>query len=117
MRSAGIYHQPVSFPNEDFGRALRHAYLGTATSSEPTAVGIITPLWPEYNYGGAHTEMLFNKTEDGKVDIRAFQTDPGLRKRCEYVFMIYDSPNQELTRSSAFGTVSRSIHPNEKCLI
>ena len=72
--------------NEDFGRALRHAYFGTATTSSPTGAGFVTPLWPEYAYGSARTEMLFNKTEDNKVNIHAFQTDAKLQERCECVF-------------------------------
>ncbi|VDC03312.1 unnamed protein product [Peniophora sp. CBMAI 1063] len=94
FKDADIYHQPVSFPNEDFGRALRHAYLGTATGLGPTAADVVTPLWPVYSYGGAHTEMLFNKTEDGQIDIRAFQTDVGLLQRCNFWHSVAEYSSQ-----------------------
>ncbi|KZV69261.1 alpha/beta-hydrolase [Peniophora sp. CONT] len=94
FKDAGIYHQPVSFPDEAFGQALRHAYLGTAMNGSPTVADIVTPLWPEYSYGGAHTEMLFNKTDDDKIDIHAFQTDVRLQERCDFWYNVAEYTSQ-----------------------
>ncbi|KAI0685456.1 cephalosporin esterase [Cytidiella melzeri] len=43
---------------------------------------VITPQWDMFR--GRNTEMLFNRTEDYKPDIRAFSTDPGLLERCAF---------------------------------
>ncbi|KZV68666.1 alpha/beta-hydrolase [Peniophora sp. CONT] len=77
------YEVPQSFPNPEFQQAFSSAFLSTAMSLRPSMTLNATgpdEAWPAWVNG--HTEMLFNKTEGNAPDLRVFETDPTLLRRC-----------------------------------
>ncbi|KAI0688126.1 cephalosporin esterase [Cytidiella melzeri] len=74
-----------TYPNPQFHASFAGAFMGFGKFGDPNVhpvPQIITPEWKLYEH--RNTEMLFNRTEDFKPDIRAITTDPALLKRCEF---------------------------------
>ncbi|KAA1475621.1 alpha/beta-hydrolase [Dentipellis sp. KUC8613] len=76
---------PPTFPNADFMRAFRDAFLNTALALDPNAKfeDTIAPQWPAWA-GGQGGEMLFNQTEgaDPQPVVKTVGTDAGQMARC-----------------------------------
>ncbi|KAH8113786.1 cephalosporin esterase [Phellopilus nigrolimitatus] len=73
-------------PNAQFSASFTGSFLGVVKSLNPNVNPLfpnsITPQWNQYVFG--NTEMLFNITQAGEPDIRAFRTDTGLLERCSF---------------------------------
>ncbi|TFY69800.1 hypothetical protein EVG20_g2982, partial [Dentipellis fragilis] len=76
---------PPTFPNADFMRAFRDAFLNTALSLDPNAKfeSTIAPDWPAWS-GGRGREMLFNQTEgaDPQPVVQTVVPDADQLTRC-----------------------------------
>ncbi|KAI0782411.1 cephalosporin esterase [Irpex lacteus] len=73
------------FPNPEFVASFAGAMAGFAKFGDPNVhpvPGIITPHW--YTYADNHTEMLFNRTEDAKPEIRPINTENAMLERCAF---------------------------------
>ncbi|KAG9225175.1 hypothetical protein CCMSSC00406_0007414 [Pleurotus cornucopiae] len=85
---AGFYFPSVrspTFNNPAFTISFSGAFLDFATSLDPNRKidsGNITPLWLAHLVG--HSEMLFNRTANGRPDIRAITTSAALLQRCAF---------------------------------
>ena len=76
-------HSTPALSNPQFDASFAGAITGFAKSGDPNVhpvPQVITPLWRQFK--GGNTEMLFNRTEDFKPDIRAVATDSALLERC-----------------------------------
>ncbi|KAF4596823.1 hypothetical protein EYR38_008214 [Pleurotus pulmonarius] len=74
-----------AFKNTAFIISFAGAFVDFATSLDPNEKidsGNITPLWSKYLAG--HGEMLFNRTANGRPDIRAITTSAALLQRCAF---------------------------------
>ncbi|KAF7424781.1 hypothetical protein PC9H_010092 [Pleurotus ostreatus] len=74
-----------TFNNTPFIISFAGAFMDFATSLDPNRridSRSITPLWAPHCV--AHSEMLFNRTSDGRPDIRAIATPPPLLQRCAF---------------------------------
>lgn len=72
-----------SFNNTLFIKSFSQSFLDFVLSGDPNVkfdAENITPAWPLWKEG--HMQMVFNRTEDGKIDIRAQRTSPVLEERC-----------------------------------
>jgi len=72
----------VTYNNTEFVDAFAQSFISFAISLDPNVKidPTITPQWDLYStYNG---EMLFNRTADGKPDVRLVKTDDGLLQRC-----------------------------------
>ncbi|KAH8113825.1 cephalosporin esterase [Phellopilus nigrolimitatus] len=73
------------FKNAQFSASFAGGFLGFVKSLDPNehpVANIITPNWDLYVDG--QTEMLFNRTEGFRPDIRPIKTDPNLLERCAF---------------------------------
>ncbi|PFH46612.1 hypothetical protein AMATHDRAFT_154314 [Amanita thiersii Skay4041] len=74
-----------AFDNVDFDNAFAQSFLNFAISLDPnvkTDPSNITPQWSAWE--GGLNEILFNRTEDGRPDVRQVQTSDELLKRCTF---------------------------------
>ncbi|KAF4596819.1 hypothetical protein EYR40_007491 [Pleurotus pulmonarius] len=74
-----------AFKNAAFIISFAGAFVDFATSLDPNQKidsGNITPLWSKYSIG--HSEMLFNRTANGRPNIRAITTSAALLQRCAF---------------------------------
>ena len=72
------------YANPVFDKAFAEAFLDFAISLSPNVKWDSTNGTPSFvQWVESQSEMLFNKTAGGAPDIRRFQTDSGLLKRCE----------------------------------
>ncbi|KAJ7235607.1 Alpha/Beta hydrolase protein [Mycena haematopus] len=72
------------FNNTDFINAFAQIYTSFIVNLDPNdkLAPTILPKWNQYDVG--NTQMLFNKTEDNKPDIRAIGTSLPLLERCAF---------------------------------
>ena len=73
------------FENAEFIASFDSGFLGLAKYNDLNVHpvdNIITPQWDSFDKI-RYSEMLFNRTEDFKPDIRPIRTDPGLLQRCQ----------------------------------
>ncbi|KAF7424779.1 hypothetical protein PC9H_010090 [Pleurotus ostreatus] len=74
-----------AFKNLPFVISFAGAFVDFATSLDPNEKidnGNITPLWSKYLV--EHSEMLFNRTANGRPGIRAITTSAALLQRCAF---------------------------------
>jgi hypothetical protein len=77
----------VTFDNQDFVNAFAGSFSSFILSENPNIkVGNesndIKPQWGTFD--ASPTEMLFNRTDDGRPDIRIITTDSGRLERCQF---------------------------------
>ncbi|KAJ7461506.1 Alpha/Beta hydrolase protein [Mycena latifolia] len=74
----------LHFNNTAFSTAFAQGFLSFAANLDPNAklVPTITPVWRKWS--GAHTEMVFNQTEDDTPWIEAAPTSQALLERCNF---------------------------------
>ncbi|KAJ7189181.1 Alpha/Beta hydrolase protein [Mycena filopes] len=73
------------FNNQPFIDAFAQSFTSFAISLNPNNKvdsTTMTPPWARWAEG--HTEMLFNRTEEGVPVVRTFETDGALLRRCEF---------------------------------
>ncbi|KAJ7282437.1 Alpha/Beta hydrolase protein [Mycena rebaudengoi] len=78
---------PAFYNNTQFINAFAQSFTSFAISLDPNVKinpASITPRWDMYNGLGRGPEMVFNKTEGDKPDVRPVKTDGGLVRRCEF---------------------------------
>jgi hypothetical protein len=83
---------PAFYNNTQFISAFAQSFTSFAISLDPNVEinpASITPRWDMYNGLGRGPEMVFNKTEGDKPDVRPVKTDGGLVRRCECVLSIF----------------------------
>ncbi|KAI0094263.1 cephalosporin esterase [Irpex rosettiformis] len=72
------------FSNPQFDASFAGAFTAFAKSGDPNKHPVSRIMTPEWNtFSQNSTEMLFNRTEDFRPDIRPISTDSDLLKRCE----------------------------------
>ncbi|KAJ7442644.1 Alpha/Beta hydrolase protein [Mycena latifolia] len=74
----------LQFNNTAFRTAFAQGFLSFATNLDPNVklVPSIAPVWRKWS--GAHTEMIFNRTELDMPWIAAAPTSPALLERCDF---------------------------------
>ncbi|KAL0945641.1 hypothetical protein HGRIS_014794 [Hohenbuehelia grisea] len=78
-------YRAITYHNVQFQRAFTHAFTNFAMTLDPNfplRLTGITPWWNPYDLG--KTEMVFNKTEDGRPSIKTIQTHSALLRRCQF---------------------------------
>ncbi|KAJ7461510.1 Alpha/Beta hydrolase protein [Mycena latifolia] len=78
----------LHFNNTAFSTAFAQGFLSFAANLDPNAklVPTITPVWRKWS--GAHTEMVFNRTEDDRPWIEAAPTSQALLERCNFWYSL-----------------------------
>ncbi|KAL4259479.1 Carboxylic ester hydrolase [Pleurotus pulmonarius] len=82
---------PRPFDDPDFSTSFTQSFLDFVLNLDPNVKvngRNLTPLWNHYS--PSNLEMIFNRTEQGQLDIHSGSTDAGLLKRCAF----WESVNQ-----------------------
>jgi hypothetical protein len=79
---------PPPFNNPQFIDAFAKTFTSFAIALDPNVKvdpTTITPPWQRWAV--EHTEMLFNKTDDGLPVVKPINTDDALLARCQCVYI------------------------------
>lgn len=97
---------PPVYDNEQFIAAFSDSFISLAKSFDVNAMfdpTDITPRWDMYVYVPGGTEMLFNRTEEGKPVVKPIGTDPAVLQRCACVSFFFPYHRNEWWELLGFG--------------